>query len=106
MHTEAVCLQGVNIASKPPLNGGSDVYYAVLNNNDPNPLANAANQGWWSASVSGNMLKNGYGLQFFSFTGTSGTRFSGYVLHVQHEHQKISPIRSLGVGWISSSPRR
>ncbi len=60
---------GINLSNKFTLNGGSDIYYAVLNNNDPNPLYNAKNQGW---VVSGRLfgsyvLGKGWGIQFFSF---------------------------------------
>ncbi|MBY0434440.1 MAG: outer membrane beta-barrel family protein, partial [Cyclobacteriaceae bacterium] len=59
----------VNISNKFSLNGGGDVYYAVLKNNDPNPLYSASNQGWVvSYRVFGNYtLTKGWGLQFFSF---------------------------------------
>lgn len=60
---------GVNISNKFTLNGGTDVYYAVLKNNDPNPNYTASNQGW---VVSGRLFGNytlgkGWGIQFFSF---------------------------------------
>lgn len=49
------------------LNGGTDVYYAMLNNNLDGP-ANLQNSGWViSGRIFGNYnLKNGWGLQFFS----------------------------------------
>lgn len=60
---------GMNLSNKLTLNGGSDIYYAVLKNNDPNPNYAASNQGW---VVSGRLFGNytlgkGWGLQFFTF---------------------------------------
>jgi len=59
----------VNISSKLMLNMGTDIYYAVLNNNDPNPLYNASNSGWVAnLRFFGNYtIKNGWGFQFFGF---------------------------------------
>ncbi len=58
----------VNVG-KLTLNGGSDVYYANLNNNDPDPEFTAANQGWViSGRLFGNYeLTKTLALQFFSF---------------------------------------
>lgn len=57
------------IGEKLTLSGGTDIYYAVLNNNDPNPLYNAHNEGWVASyRIFGNYnMGKGYGLQFFSF---------------------------------------
>lgn len=54
---------------KLSLNGGGDVYYADLANNDPNPVENAANTGWvYSGRVFGGYdLGKGWALQTFSF---------------------------------------
>jgi outer membrane receptor protein involved in Fe transport len=59
----------VNISNKFSLNGGGDVYYAVLKNNVVNPLYNASNRGWvYSFRMFGNYtLNKGWGLQFFTF---------------------------------------
>jgi len=59
----------VNISSKLMMNAGTDVYYAVLSNNDPNPLYSASNQGWvYNIRLFGNYtLTKGWGLQFFGF---------------------------------------
>jgi len=64
----------INISNKFTLNGGTDVYYAVLNNNltatDVNGLNYAAsNQGWvLSGRIFGNYkLDKGWGIQLFSF---------------------------------------
>ncbi len=57
------------MAGKLTLNGGGDIYYAVLNNNDPNPIYNASNEGFvYNGRVFGSYnLEKGWGLQFFSF---------------------------------------
>jgi outer membrane receptor protein involved in Fe transport len=54
---------------KLTINGSSDVYYANLSNNDPNPEFTAANQGWVvSGRLFGNYeLKKDLALQFFGF---------------------------------------
>ncbi len=54
---------------KLTLNGGGDIYYSVLSNNDPNPEYNASNEGWvFGGRFFGNyQLKNDWSLQFFSF---------------------------------------
>jgi outer membrane receptor protein involved in Fe transport len=59
----------VNASNKLTLNGGSDIYYAILKNNDPNPVYAASNQGWVASfRFFGNYtLTKGYGVQFFTF---------------------------------------
>lgn len=59
----------VNINQKLMLNGGTDVYYAVLNNNVEDPLYHASNQGWVAnARLFGSYnLSKGWGFQFFGF---------------------------------------
>ncbi len=59
----------INISNKLSLNGGSDVYYAVLNNNVSDPLYRASNEGWVaSLRLFGNYtLGKGWGVQAFSF---------------------------------------
>lgn len=59
----------VNVGSKLTLNGGTDVYYAILNNNVADPLYHASNQGWVAnARLFGNYsLTKGWGFQFFGF---------------------------------------
>ncbi len=54
---------------KLSLNGGTDVYYATLDNNNPDPLLHARNEGWVaSGRIFGSYnLDKGWGLQFFSF---------------------------------------
>ncbi|MFM8833519.1 MAG: TonB-dependent receptor domain-containing protein [Cytophagales bacterium] len=56
-------------AGKLSLNGGIDTYYAVLNNNVPDPIYNAKNSGWvYNARLFGSYnLTKGWGFQFFTF---------------------------------------
>jgi outer membrane receptor protein involved in Fe transport len=59
----------ISISEKMTINGGTDFYYAVLNNNNPNPDYSASNKGW---VISGRMFGNYnftklWGLQFFGF---------------------------------------
>lgn len=59
----------INISEKLSLNGGTDFYYAVLNNNNPDPVYAASNTGW---VISGRMFGSYnftklWGLQFFGF---------------------------------------
>ena len=70
----------VNISSKLSLNGGTDVYYAVLNNNVSNPLFRADNQGWvLSGRLFGNYnFTNVWGLQFFGFFRGRQVQLQGY----------------------------
>lgn len=71
---------GVNISNKFTLNGGTDVYYAVLNNNDPNPVYNANNQGWvYNIRGFGNYtLGKGWGIQLFGFYRGRQVQLQGY----------------------------
>lgn len=71
---------GVNISNKFTLNGGTDVYYAVLNNNDPNPNYTASNKGWVaSGRLFGNYtLGKGWGIQFFSFVRGRQVQLQGF----------------------------
>lgn len=59
----------VNIGGKFSLNGGTDFYYAVLDNNDPNPEYTATNEGWViSGRLFGNYtLPKNWAIQFFGF---------------------------------------
>ena len=70
----------VNISNKFSLNGGSDVYYAVLKNNNPDPLYNASNQGWvYNVRMFGNYkLDKGWGLQFFGFYRGRQVQLQGF----------------------------
>jgi len=70
----------VNISNKFSLNGGTDVYYAVLNNNVPDPLYRASNEGWVANyRLFGNYtIKNGWGLQLFSFYRARQVQLQGF----------------------------
>jgi outer membrane receptor protein involved in Fe transport len=59
----------VSINNKFTLNGGGDIYYAVLNNNNPDPLLAATNEGWvWSGRLFGSYsLPKNWAIQFFGF---------------------------------------
>lgn len=59
----------LSINSKFSLNGGTDVYYAVLENNNPNPLYTASNEGW----VASYRLSGTY-----SFTKTLALQLFGF----------------------------
>ena len=70
----------IDISKKFTLNGGIDTYYAVLDNNDPDPLYNASNEGW---VISGRMFGNyqfadTWGLQFFGFARGRQVQLQGY----------------------------
>jgi hypothetical protein len=59
----------INISNRFSIGGGTDIYYDIIRNNDPNPLYNAHNQGWvagYRANASYD-LKNGWALQAFGF---------------------------------------
>jgi outer membrane receptor protein involved in Fe transport len=65
---------GVNIFAnvsigKLSLNGGTDLYYSMLNNNNPNRQYRASNEGWVASyRMFGNYnLSKGWGFQFFGF---------------------------------------
>ena len=95
----------VNISNKLTVNGGSDLYYAVLKNNDPNPLYTASNQGWVASfRFFGNYtLSKGYGLQFFSFyrgrqVQLQGIQGSFYVYSLSIKKDLPNKKGSLGIG--------
>ena len=65
----ASIFSNVAVGTKLSLNGGTDFYYAVLNNNLSNKQYTASNQGWVASGRlfgSYNMSK-GWGFQFFGF---------------------------------------
>jgi outer membrane receptor for ferrienterochelin and colicin len=69
----------VNIG-KLMLNGGGDVYYAVLDNNSPNEQYRASNEGW---VISGRLfgsydLGKGWAAQFFGFGRGRNVQLQGY----------------------------
>ncbi len=96
----------VNISNKLSINGGSDVYYAVLKNNVSDPLYNASNEGWvYGFRMFGNYtLTKGWGLQFFSFyrgrqvqlQGSQGG-FYAYSLAVKKDIAKKKGSIGLGI---------
>jgi outer membrane receptor protein involved in Fe transport len=59
----------VNISNRLSLNGGTDVYYAMLDNNVSDPLFNASNEGWvYNIRGFGSYkLTKDWGLQLFGF---------------------------------------
>ncbi len=59
----------VNISNKLQLGGGTDFYYAVLNNNNPDPKLKASNEGWVASfRLFGSYnLTKGWGIQSFAF---------------------------------------
>ncbi|MDF9798052.1 outer membrane receptor protein involved in Fe transport [Catalinimonas alkaloidigena] len=70
----------VNISNKFSLNGGTDLYYAVLDNNVNNPLYQAENEGWvLSGRLFGNYnINDSWGLQFFGFYRGKQVQLQGY----------------------------
>jgi outer membrane receptor protein involved in Fe transport len=70
----------INLSNKFSLNGGTDMYYAVLNNNVPNLLYTASNQGW-VANIRGfanYTIGKGWGLQAFGFYRGRQVQLQGY----------------------------
>ncbi|QNF31559.1 TonB-dependent receptor [Adhaeribacter swui] len=70
----------VNLSNKLSLNGGTDVYYAVLDNNISDPRLAASNQGWVAsvrAMGSYNFAKD-WGLQLFGFYRGRQVQLQGY----------------------------
>ncbi|HEY0654490.1 MAG TPA: TonB-dependent receptor [Chryseosolibacter sp.] len=96
---------GVNIG-KLTLNGGGDVFYAMLDNNDPNPIYAASNEGW---AVNGRLfgsynLDKGWGLQFFSFgrgrqVQLQGTQGSFYMYSIAVRKEFNEKRGSIGIGF-------
>jgi outer membrane receptor protein involved in Fe transport len=58
----------INTSNKFSLSGGGNLYYAVLNNNNPNPIYAAQNEGWvYSFHLFSNYnITKTWGLQLFS----------------------------------------
>jgi outer membrane receptor protein involved in Fe transport len=59
----------VNISNKLQLGGGTDLYFAVLNNNNSDPILKASNKGWVASfRLFGSYnLTKGWGIQTFAF---------------------------------------
>ncbi|MEQ8304833.1 MAG: TonB-dependent receptor [Cyclobacteriaceae bacterium] len=70
----------VNLNDKFTLSGGTDVYYLTLQNNVPDPVYNASNEGWvMSLRMFGNYkLKNDWALQFFGFYRGRRVQLQGF----------------------------
>lgn len=70
----------INISNKFSLNGGTDIYYAVLKNNVSNPLYNASNEGWVASyRAFGNYnIAKGWGFQLFAFYRARQVQLQGY----------------------------
>lgn len=62
------------------LNGGTDIYYATLSNNSPDPNYDAHNEGWVASyRMSGGYdLNNGWAFQFFGFYRGRRVQLQGY----------------------------
>jgi hypothetical protein len=62
------------------LNGGTDIYYAMLANNNPDPIFTASNDGFvMNGRFFGNYdLGSGWGLQLFSFFRLRRVELQGY----------------------------
>lgn len=65
----ASIFSNVSISEKLTINGGTDLYYAILSNNNPESRYAASNEGW---VISGRMFGN------YNFTKTWGLQFFGF----------------------------
>ena len=70
----------IMVSNKLSINGGTDVYYAVIDNNVSDPLFNASNQGW---VISGRLfgsynITDTWALQFFGFMRGRQVNLQGY----------------------------
>jgi outer membrane receptor protein involved in Fe transport len=70
---------GIN-SGKLSLNGGGDIYFADLKNNNSDFRYNASNQGWVYSlrAFGGYSFSNGWGLQLFSFYRGRQVQLQGY----------------------------
>ncbi|WP_347158069.1 TonB-dependent receptor domain-containing protein [Pontibacter chitinilyticus] len=70
----------INLSNKLTLNGGTDVYYAVLNNNVDDPTQSASNSGFvYNIRAMGNYnLGKGWGIQGFGFYRGRQVQLQGY----------------------------
>lgn len=94
-----------NISDKFSLNGGTDVYYAVLNNNLNDPNYNASNEGWVYniRGFANYKLGKGWGLQAFGFYRGRQIQLQGrqsgfgiYSLNIQKEFNNKKGTIGLG----------
>lgn len=67
-------------AGKLSLNGGTDIYYTTLTNNNPLPQYNASNKGWVASYrfFGSYDLTKGWGFQFFGFYRGRQVQLQGY----------------------------
>lgn len=67
-------------AGKLSLNGGTDLFYSMLQNNNPDPIYNASNEGWVASyRLFGSYeLEKGWGLQFFGFYRGRQVQLQGF----------------------------
>ncbi|MCI0750721.1 MAG: outer membrane beta-barrel family protein, partial [Flammeovirgaceae bacterium] len=70
----------INIGSKFSLNGGTDVFYSVMDNQNPNADQAARNEGWVaSGRIFGSYtLSKGWGFQFFGFMRGGRVQLQGF----------------------------
>lgn len=70
----------VKLSDKFSLNGGTDVYYAVLRNNVPDPIYNASNEGWVAnyRLMAGYKLPKDWEVQLFGFYRGRKVQLQGY----------------------------
>jgi outer membrane receptor protein involved in Fe transport len=91
---------------KLSLNGGGDVFYAMLDNKNPDPIYQASNEGWVvSGRIFGSYnLSKGWGFQFFSFYRGNQVQLQGsqagwymYSLAIRKEFNEKRGSIGLGV---------
>ena len=70
----------VNINKKFTLSGGTDVYYAVLDNNSTSPVLAARNTGWVASGrlIASYTFDSGWGFQSFAFYRGRQVQLQGY----------------------------
>jgi outer membrane receptor protein involved in Fe transport len=92
---------------KLSLNGFSDAYYADLDNNNPDPVYRATNQGWvFSGRIFGNYsFKKGWGVNFFTLARSRQvllqgdvSRFYMYSLGIRKEFNEKRGSIGIGIG--------
>lgn len=90
---------------KLSLNGGGDIFYATLDNKNPDPTLHYSNEGWvMNGRVFGSYnLDKGWGIQFFSFVrgnqvNLQGTQGSFYMYSVAIRKEFNEKRGSVGIG--------
>lgn len=96
---------GINLGNRLNLNGGTDVFYDVLKNNNSIPIYNASNQGWVGnfRLFGGYNFNKGWGLQFFTFYRGSVVQLQGsqggfYVYSLALKKDFLNKKGSIGFG--------